>query len=255
MQWTTTLKVTIARILTCNMFGRVIAYLFQDRIPSGPCKILTRYALLTPREKASIFWGLYERAELSFCRSFLSRDLDIVELGSSIGVVSSHLGTLSARRLVCVEANPDLAAVAKSNIALNCPGRPFTVLNRAIDYHPSKRPLVGFAGGGDTISGHIVEPEALDARYLVETTTLSRLLSDTGIEEYVLVADIEGAEAAIVLNDGEALLKCRQMVIETHASPRMTAVEIVQKITERGFTVTGQRGPVYVLEQTSGKDV
>jgi hypothetical protein len=67
---------------------------------------------------ASIFWGLYESAEVRFVRRYLDPDLDCLELGSGIGLVSRVIAEAlqPGRLLVCLEAREDLLACARENV-------------------------------------------------------------------------------------------------------------------------------------------
>lgn len=71
-----------------------------------------------PALVASIFWGLYESAEIRFVRRYLDPDLDCLELGSGIGLVSRVIAVSlrPGRRLVCVEPREDLLACARENV-------------------------------------------------------------------------------------------------------------------------------------------
>jgi ubiquinone/menaquinone biosynthesis C-methylase UbiE len=71
-----------------------------------------------PSMVSSIFFGLFESAEIRFVRRYVASDLDCLELGSGIGLVSRAIAeTLQpGRLLVCVEPRADLLVCAKENI-------------------------------------------------------------------------------------------------------------------------------------------
>lgn len=252
-------KARIAAILCHPLVGRLLALVSGDRIRSGALRIDTRNPAIAPRTKAQIFWGIYESAEIRFVTRHLRQDLDVLEVGSSLGVVSSHtLGRLGpAARMVCVEANPALIATIEANLAANCPGRSARVVNRALDYeHPgtmtrlrvsgdTSASRLGRLGGGSTAAGQEVE---------VETTTISGLVADCGLREYALVCDVEGAEAGFVFADPGELDGCRQIIIELHDTDhlgrRLRWQDLRDALIERfGFRVVDGFGPVQVLER------
>ncbi len=250
------LKDRIGSLLCDPRLGTVIARGFRDRIPSQGLRIDTSDRVVSPRTKAQIFWGIYESAEIRFVRRHLRRDLDVVELGSSLGVVACEIARRqdSGRRLLCVEANPALVPLIRRNVARNAPGHRVDVVQRAIDYDPNRREVT-LGLGPTNVSGSTLreEPASPDAPR-VPTSTLAALLAEQGIEEYALVSDIEGAEAGILLHDAEALASCRQLLIELHdvATPalRISADEMVDTLVEKhGFRLVGRHGVVCAFER------
>ena len=251
----TALKTRVAEILCHPLIGRAVTALFRGRVPSLRFRGW-RLALdapgVTPRTAAQIFWGIYESAELRFVERYLRRDLDVVEVGASIGAVSSAIARRQdpAHRLVCVEANPKLLDLLRRNVAANAPGHPVEVVHRAISYDSR---TVRFGLGETNVSGRL-EPEDPGFEVVeVPATTLAELLHERGITRYVLVADIEGAEAAIIERDAEALLGCEQILIElhsTHFRGRDLGVEdLVRGIEARGFTLRTRHGSVCIFER------
>ena len=55
-----------------------------------------------------VFWGIYETAELRLIERHLPRDIDVIELGGSIGVIAAQIAghLIPGTRLISVEANP-----------------------------------------------------------------------------------------------------------------------------------------------------
>ena len=59
--------------------------------------------------KSSIFWGIYERSEISLIKRFINIDLPVIELGASIGGISlAILRSVNSQKVISVEANPRL---------------------------------------------------------------------------------------------------------------------------------------------------
>lgn len=252
----TALKRWVAGILCHPLIGRAIIALFGGRVPSLRSRGW-RVALdapgVTPRTAAQIFWGIYENAELRFVERYLRPDLDVVEIGASIGVVTSAIALHQdpARRLVCVEANPQLIDLLRRNVASNAPGHPVEVVHRAISYGGR---TVRFGLGPTNASGQLDQAGTSTEAVEVPATTLAELLRERGITRFALVADIEGAEAAIIDKDADALLRCEQILIELHATRfegRDLGVEdLVRGIEAHGFTLRARHGPVCVFERS-----
>jgi hypothetical protein len=129
-------KGALGRMLCSAPVGRVVALLQGERTRSGECRILATSEVVSPSTRAALFFGLYERAELRFVRSWLRGDLDVVELGSSIGIVSAHLARKLERgqRLVCVEANGALLKLLAENVRTNAPAAELSIRHGAIAY-------------------------------------------------------------------------------------------------------------------------
>lgn len=237
-----------------SIVGRLLSFMFADRIPARGIVVDTSDPLIVPSTKAQLFWGFYERAERRFIRRYLRKDRDVIELGASLGVASCFIrGVLPrSRKLVCVEAYPALVDVIRRNLETNSLLHNVTVRHEAIDYDASGRTEVSMATGRDSLGGCVGEDG--DGTQRAKTTTLSRIIEESGVEAFTLVSDIEGAEAGILLHDAEALRRCDQIIIELHHTVfegRKFEVEDLKQILigEHGFTLRDQHGPVCVLER------
>jgi len=248
---------TVLGDLICHPWvGRRIGRVFRERVPARGVVIATDSEVVNDRTKAQIFWGIYESAEIRFVKGHLRSDLDVVELGSSLGVVSSHIAIAlkPEARLVCVEANPELIPIIKANTLANAAGAKVTILQRAIDYDPGRRQVL--LQVSDNTAASRVSPESVSVADSVEVPTarLADVLKAQEIGRYALVADIEGAEAGILLNDAEALESCEQIIIElhdTHYEGREYCYgDLAEMIQNRhGFRAEAQHGPVYAFSR------
>lgn len=248
-------KVLIAKGLCHPLVGRVVGHLFRDGIPFRGCRIDTNSPLVTPEIKAMLFWRLYESGELRFISRYLRADLDVVELGASLGVVGSFIGRRldAGRRLVCVEAHPHLVPIVERNVRNNAsPGVRVTIVHGAVDYGQgsvdvefvlAESTLGSRAGEGD---GHRVKVPRVRLGELLDREQLSG--------EYALVCDIEGAERGVFEHETKALARCRQLIIELHdvrvGDRQVTVDGLLQLARERhGFRLRDRHGPVVVLER------
>jgi FkbM family methyltransferase len=156
--------------------------------------------------------GKYERAEIDFVRRYLPRNLDVLELGASIGAnscqIAKHLEP--GRRLTSVEANPALMHVLRTNLASNVPARQVQVIHAIVGeevgtayFSPRQNSLVSRASDAEAGSVEL------------RRETLASLVAKHCPGQFSLVSDIEGAEAAF-LGDTESLSRCRFMIIEAH---------------------------------------
>jgi FkbM family methyltransferase len=207
-------------------------------------------ALLSDVVRARLITGLYERAERRFVRDHLRGDLDVVELGTSIGVVASQAARRlqPGRRLVAVEADGRLADLARRNLAMNSAGVEWTVEEAILAYPTDKR--LSFVRGTETTGGALRPTSTTAADEAIPRRRLHDVLERHSIDRYVLIADIEGAEEGIIIHDAEALSRCDQLIIELHTGPTMTVAAMRSALVEdHGFTIRAARGPVVVAER------
>lgn len=252
----TILKAAAGWLLTHRFVGYWLGILFANKIPvRGGLTIDTTFGA-SNWVKAALFWGLYESAEMRFIRRFLRPNRNVVELGSSLGVVSCLIARTIGpdSRLLCIEANPNLTTVIANNVALNVPLSQITVVNAAIHYSRDGTGLVQFQIAEDNLTSSITSGPENGATVTVKSTTLSSLLTNHSIDDYVLVADIEGAELGIFLNDREALRHCRQIIAELHSTSsdgvNYSVEDLVRILTEEcGYLLLARRGPVCVFER------
>ncbi len=78
-------------------------------------------------------------------------------------------------------------------------------------------------------------------------------LKEFEIEEYAIVSDIEGSEIEFLLNENDSLKKCKQLLIELHATDydKYYSVEDIKDIiiTRHNFKLIKRRGPVFYFEK------
>jgi FkbM family methyltransferase len=247
-------KRAISRGLCHPAVGRLVARAFRNRIPSKGCVIETRSAAISPAQKAMLFWRIYESAENRFIQRYLRRDLDVVELGASLGFTTCRIRkhVNEDRRLVCVEANPELAEQVRRNLQLNDLDKNVRILNRAISYDSPESGAVFFAAGDSNLDGRVTAEQFPGQCLSVEATTLSQVVAEAATGTYALVSDIEGAEAGLALREREVLKKCEQIIIELHDTTFGGAPVGVEQmcetfIREHGFSLLDRYGPVCVF--------
>jgi hypothetical protein len=142
-------KQHIARYLTSPVVGRVARRVFRERVPGSGC--VTETSSIDDRTVAAILFGFYESAERRFVRCFLPHDVDVVELGGSLGIVTQTIRRRvgKERRVVTVEADSELAR----RLAAATAGA-VDVVHAAIDY-TGDGATTHFSRGSDNVSGHL----------------------------------------------------------------------------------------------------
>jgi len=242
-------KRLVAKLICSSIVGNFLRRIFDDRIPINGLIIDTH--AVTGQTCASLFWGLYESAEVRFIERYLHVNQPVIELGSSLGVISC----LIRRRvdpkyeLICVEANPQIVGSLKANLQTNNLMHNVCIFQQAIDYMQSE---VMLNLGASNTTPMIAQDRQGDI--LVTTLTLSKLLSDKQIAtDYTLVADIEGAEAGIIYEDKIALENCRQIIIELHSTyyegQYINSENMIDQLSSYGYRLCDRYGSVCVFEK------
>ena len=84
--------------------------------------------------------------------------------------------------------------------------------------------------------------------------TLREVLRRTDVAEFDLVSDIEGAEAAFLLDDPGVLGKCGRAVIEFHHTVvdghAVSVFDLIDAAVATGLRVVGRHGPVVALARS-----
>lgn len=199
--------------------------------------------------------GTYELPERNMITKWLPRDLPVVELGGSYGIVSHSIRRHIAptAQLVVVEANPVLLPTCTANVALA--GSPATtrVVGAALAYGADTVRFLVTDGihtshlstGSNTAAGREIE---------VSATSLARLVAEHGITgDFSLVCDIEGAEYDLLLHDTAVLARCAMIVMEIHPDTfidRGTSVTAFrQMLATAGFTLIDHQAQVIVARR------
>ena len=226
--------------------------LLKGRIPGRGVLIDAPLEIVPAEHVVSILLGLYESDEVRFIRRYLHHGLDVMEIGSGIGVVSAHiLGKLAKRdKLVCLEANPNLVPGLKRNIELNAPGAEVVVMNRALDY--SGKEMISLTVDRKNLGSHVRRQPGVQVRAI----SLKDVIREAKLSDYALVCDAEGAETGMILHDSEGLSRCRLLIIElhrtVHAEREYTVADLRRALEVRhGFSLVASRHAVHVFEKAA----
>ncbi len=251
------LKTYISKLLCHKKVGAILAKIYGNRIPINGIRIFSNSSRITDQTKASIFWRIYERAEIGFVKRYLHGNIDVIELGSSIGVVSCHilrkLGTNC--KFIAVEADKELSEILENNISFNSLTKNYKIIQKAIYYNDSQHMIAKYAIGQDNTSGSIAVQYEMENSCIdyVQIISLSNLIAENCINEYVLICDIEGAEAGLLMNDKSSLEKCRLMIIELHETKyggkTVTISDMIMLAKNANFRLIDRHAHVFVFKK------
>lgn len=244
-----TLKLAAAEMLGTRLARAAVGLAF------GKCGVPFRGTRIRTEGPLSfagplLLTGKYERAEIDFIARYLPRDLDVLEVGSSIGATSCQIARrlASGCRLTCVEANPTLIPVLRRNLASNVPDRPIEVVHAVVGAAPGTAYFIPRLNSLSSLAADNTEG-ALELR----CESLSGLVSEHCPGDFSLVSDVEGAEAAFLADD-TALRRCRFMVIEAHATihqgNRLSIEDVIEMPLQAGrWRIKDRYGPVVAYER------
>ena len=247
------IKLILAKVLCSNLVGNLIGFFFKNRIPSlvfRDLKFDCSSNQISSSVKAQIFFGIYESAEYRFCKKYVPINANVIELGSSIGLISSFLyRNKSPKKIIAVEANPELKPVIASNFILNFVTN-YKIISKAIGLGKSEN--LWFSRGSDNTTGVISDKQSLGA-IKVECITLSDLIEEENFDNYVLICDIEGGEVDILQDTGNGLDRCDMMIIEIHRVERegreYSIDDIVYEIQAKEFKIIDRYGNTFVFSK------
>ena len=153
----------------------------------------------------------YEEQEAKFVSTHLKEGTHVVELGGSIGVVSSLVRRSigPAARHIIVEANANLVKVCGHNATIGADTGAIEVIYGAIDNSGADQ--VFFDAGHNAHTGRVSR-----SGVAVPATTLTRVSAGLPTGKAALICDIEGAELQMIRSEPDALLQFDLLILETH---------------------------------------
>lgn len=250
------IKGAIIRTACSDLAGRIIATAFRDRIPHRGSTILTHSPRISPATKAMLFFKIYERSEIEQAQAFLAPGYDVIECGASIGANTLQIARRATGKVVAVEADPVLAEVLRDNLAENLgPQHQCVVVNAAVDY--SGASAVKFAVGSDSLRGYVGASLHDPAHSTVEVpaVTLEVIIEKHEIGKFILVLDVEGAEAALFLHAHEALKNCYRIIGELDGGVSnekwYSIQDLIRYLAEIGFRRIHGQGNRMVFQNES----
>ncbi|RYE28257.1 MAG: FkbM family methyltransferase [Sphingobacteriales bacterium] len=198
-----------------------------------------------------IFWGFYESAEMRLIPKYINPDLPVIELGASLGIVSSRAIACikSSTSYICIEANPHLIPYIEENVKRHNPGKAtVTIENLAIAYNGADSVHINITS--NNTQGRInYQRDEASSSLKVKATNLQPYSS----VDFTLICDIEGMEIEVIKHDQQALLNCRHLFIELHKTwyfEDMFGVEQLKDlILALGFHLIERDGNVFYFKK------
>lgn len=245
----TFIKQWVGKLILTNFTGSVIRKVLKNKIPYRNSIIHTDYPEIESSVVAALYLGSYESGEARFINQYMVSDLPVVELGSSIGVVSTQIGKKTGQKIHLLEVNSDLIPIIETNLSTNNISN-YTLVNAAISYDDQD---IYFVKGTTNTTGRVTTDQQQGA-IKMDKITLGQLLEQSKIKDkYVLVCDIEGMEIELIECDKSALQQCKQLIIELHDTQfnghSVSREQLKNKLLDQGFTIKDSHGSNYVFER------
>ena len=248
------LKRRVACVLVSRPMARMVMLLTRGIVRSRGLVIDTRTPEVTNATRAALFWRCYESAELRMVASQFRLTSVLIDLGASLGVVTSAAAKSMApdTEVVCVEANRLVLDLAELNVARNARQVSVRGIHGAIDYTSVPGESVAFTRGESHVGSSLAGKG--DRRGF--TAPAVRLADIAPADStFSLLVDIEGAEVGLFLEESHCLARCDQMVIELHDTvyrgKSWTPNEILNLARDLGFESQNSYGNVHALSRTT----
>ena len=239
------IKLFVAKILVNDFTGKLISILFSNKIPFHNLIIEVSNPVIRKRIAASLYFKTYESAEVRFISKYLKAyEGTIVELGSSIGVVSSTLAKANPKAsLFSFEADNRFIPIIENNFKINniSNANCFNEIIGASGYE--------FVPGEDNTMGKISKTDSTSNKM----SSLSQLIEKYNFSEFVLVSDIEGAEYFVLNEEKTVFDTIPLLIIELHPieieNQLISVEDLKNRIQILGYEILEQYGSNIVAKR------
>lgn len=239
------IKLIVAKILVNDFTGKLISILFSNKIPFHNLTIHISNPVIRKRIAASLYFKTYESAEVRFISKYLKNyEGTIVELGASIGVVSSTLAKANPNaKLFSFEADKRFIPIIENNFKCNTisNAKCFNEIIGASGYE--------FNPGEDNTMGKISKSNSDSTKM----SSLSQLIQKYNFSEFVLVSDIEGAEYFVLNEDTSIFNLIPLLIIELHPikieNVLISIEDLKGRIETLGYEILDQYGSNIVAKR------
>ncbi|MGB5981060.1 MAG: FkbM family methyltransferase [Nonlabens sp.] len=228
------IKIFIAKILSNSTTGRLISLLLKGRIPFHGLRIDVSSPYINKVAASALYFKFYESAEIRFVKKYL-KDYsgDIIELGGSIGVLSTLIAKQNPNsRVLSFEADKRFIPLMEKNYEIN------EVKNASAFHGVIGAPGYEFKVGSSNVTGGIVKSARGDSA-TENFLDLPQIVANHKISNYVLISDIEGAEYFLFKQND--LRDCKMLIIELHKikidGKLFTIEDHVRVIENLGFKI------------------
>jgi FkbM family methyltransferase len=197
--------------------------------------------------------GVYEDSERVLIKKILKEGDLVLEMGGSIGVVTSIISNLigNSGKVISIEASQKLADQTKSWIEKNGNVKVLTGFGFPVHLVPEKYKSFSFKFDGNSLGGYIDFDENKNIKSTEKIYDLSKIENDFNFKPSTLILDIEGSE--IVILEPNIILPeyILNIVIEMHPDIYGQEIEdeIISKLNSLGFIYKVEINHVFLLSK------
>ena len=192
----------------------------------------------------------YEAKEARYIQACLPAGVEVLELGASLGIVSSIILGCRPSRLISYEAVGPLTEIARQVVAHNHPSATWTLVHCAIAGEGVAE--VSFDWSPAHTQGGSVAAEPAKSHLRVPAESLAAAIARHRLSTSAwLVMDIEGMEWSIACQQAVALRHFAGIIVECHDIREDGRIipheEVLAELAKAGFDIIARRGQVSVL--------
>ena len=237
-------KILIVKLLDMKLVLIFIQKFMKSTLSGVPYN----FSIVPLETVSSIYFGIWESAEVHMSLKYLHAERVIIECGSSLGVLASAmLNAISPEaQYVAIEANPKSFGVLLKQLARYKNAK---LLNSAVSYPAG---LINF-GATSILGGRVVldnDKQASDTIVQVHGAPLSELVGSLRMElsdQFSLILDIEGMEGEIFARDQVFLTRAKYIVCELENTSRYTIEQQSQILFDLDFEIIERYDNVFTF--------
>jgi FkbM family methyltransferase len=225
---------------------------FNGLIHTRGVELNLQDAPVGPRMRKELYFDEYEADESETIDEYITPDMDVVDLGACIGFTSCYATKRLAETstLVAVEPNPEVHPAIKAtrnrnNCEFHLVPAAYSATKDEIDIVPTETAwsASSYRTGDETVT--------------VGTTSLDALIESFDLGDVAIIADIEGGEAELIIEELNILEShCKLLIIEFHgdkpdidAEQREAIRAAKRRLKASQFDLVDRKGDVSVFVQ------
>lgn len=189
-----------------------LAYTVGDVITIRGITLDLRSTNVSQKMKLEMARGVYEAEEADAIHRYVSPDMDVIELGGCVGFTACYTNQMldKSSTHVVVEPNDELIPIIRKNMGLNdCD---FEIFHAAYSANEDSVTL----GIPENVWGTSSARDG-QQKITVGSINIDQLTQQLNIKRFVLIVDIEGAEADLISNELKILESCCEiLIVEFH---------------------------------------
>ena len=197
--------------------------------------------------------GIYENSERILIKKILKEGDEVLEMGGSIGVVTSIISNLigNSGKVISIEASQKLAKQTKAWIEKNGNVKVINGFGFPVYEVPQKYRSFSFKFDGNSLGGYIDFEENKNTISTEKIYDLSKIEINFNFKPSTLILDIEGSEIVILEPNIVFPEHILNIVIEMHPDIYGQKIEdeIISKLNSIGFIYKVEINHVFLLSK------